>query len=391
MTLASEIFCFLDFLKDPFRPGEYIVVLKDQTSGRKFRQHIWDFAVKFGHVEGIRSLLSVNPESGRSLNKDGYTPFHVACWSGNLEIVKEFVKADRKFCLVKDKHGRTPLHTAAMRGRLDIMRELLDACPQSVKEVTPASETPLHVAISHDQVKAVRLLVEFLREKKINHDVINRKDCIGNTVLHVATSRKQLQSLKYLLVNGSDNSLVEVNAVNEGGFTALDILDVLPEHGKIDMEIEKILRRAGGLRARDLRPPALFLGSRNEYLSCAALILTLVMAGPGLAYLSSIMMEEKCRIILPIMLVSFVSILLSVMLMETIKKSPTFEVPMRPWILISAFSILGAYLCLKMVYVTPAEVTLPSLDSLWILLATASIHLALSREVLKVFIHGYRS
>ncbi|XWS47702.1 hypothetical protein CRYUN_Cryun13aG0006800 [Craigia yunnanensis] len=397
MTIDSEIFCFLHFLKNPFKPDERIVVLKEPPSGRKLRQHIWDTAVEGSYVEEVRGLLGINPELARSLNKDGYTHLHVACLSGNLEIVKEFIKADPELCLVKDKHGRTPLHTAAMRGRLDIMKELLDACPQSVTEVTASSETPLHVAISHDQVKAMRLLVEFLGEKKNNHDVINRKDCIGNTVLHLATSRKQLQSLKYLLVNVSHNSLLEVNAVNEGGFTAFDILDVLPQHGKKDIEIQKNLRRAGGLRSRDLAhtfqtcfnvvvidnkpvaaaPPTLSISSRNEYLSCAALILTLVMAGPGLAYLLSIVMEKKCRIILPLMLVPFVSFLLSVMVMETIKKSPTCGVPQRPWLLTSAFSMRGAYLCLKMAYLTPTGVTLPSLDNLWVLLATVSIHLAL--------------
>ena len=62
----------------------------------------------------------------------------------------------------------------------------------------------------------------------------------------------KLQNLILLEESPTDSAMVEVNAKNNDGFTALEISDVLPEEENIDMKIEKILRRAGALRGRDI-------------------------------------------------------------------------------------------------------------------------------------------
>ncbi|XP_059627813.1 ankyrin repeat-containing protein BDA1-like [Cornus florida] len=154
----------------------------------------------------------------------------------------------------RDKYGGTPLHIAAREGRVDTLKELLRGCPESVKEVNATGKTCLHTAVIYNKGKVVHYLVKWLGKRSIDYvKLVNVRDQAGNTVLHLATSRKQLQTLKVLLTSDPNiSNLVEVNALNSRGFTALDILDVLPYGGKIDMEIDKILRRAGALNARDL-------------------------------------------------------------------------------------------------------------------------------------------
>lgn len=61
-----------------------------------------------------------------------------------------------------------------------------------------------------------------------------------------------MQTLKaFLTWDHNVSRWVQVNAKNSGGFTALDILYVLPHTGKIDLEIEKILQKYGALRTKN--------------------------------------------------------------------------------------------------------------------------------------------
>ncbi|CAK9188039.1 unnamed protein product [Ilex paraguariensis] len=159
------------------------------------------------------------------------------------------VETDENAFLGMHKHGGgTSLHAAAGKGEVDIMKKTLDASPESVKSVTKTGENCLHSAVLNNQVVAVRFLVDWLARNRDYAHLINDRDYKGNTPFHLAVSRKQIQTLEALLTC----NVVDVNATNCGGFTALDILSVLPYTGKIDVKIDKILCQAGALRARDL-------------------------------------------------------------------------------------------------------------------------------------------
>ena len=45
-------------------------------------------------------------------NKDGWTPFHIACREGHSEIITFFLSVDDKVWNTRSKNGRTPLHTS---------------------------------------------------------------------------------------------------------------------------------------------------------------------------------------------------------------------------------------------------------------------------------------
>lgn len=77
-----------------------------------------------------------------------------------------------------------------MKGRVDIVKELVCACPQSVKEVTICGETVLHVAVKSNQAEAVKVLLEEIKKLDMM-EIVNWKDKDGNTIMHLATLRKQ--------------------------------------------------------------------------------------------------------------------------------------------------------------------------------------------------------
>ena len=50
-------------------------------------------------------------------NKDGWTAFHIACRTGNPEIVKYFLQIDGNAWNSKSNIGRTPFHTACKKSQ----------------------------------------------------------------------------------------------------------------------------------------------------------------------------------------------------------------------------------------------------------------------------------
>ncbi|KAJ8772337.1 hypothetical protein K2173_027514 [Erythroxylum novogranatense] len=156
------------------------------------------------------------------------------------------------------------LVAVAEEGRFGDMRELLKELPVSAMEKTPRGNTALHLA-------AMNCILETIRA------IINSQEVGGNTTLHLASSRKQLQILR-LLEEESPNydGLGEVNAKNHGGFTALDISDLLPEDGYTN----RSLNRAGGLRGRDKAEqkhqplPLQAIRMRSLKSSCDAVLVT---------------------------------------------------------------------------------------------------------------------
>ncbi|KAK9144726.1 hypothetical protein Sjap_004629 [Stephania japonica] len=146
-------------------------------------------AVLAGKAEFAKEILRQRPRYALELNKDGFSPIHIASINGDIELVRELLKVDSSLCSLKDRDGRTPIHLASMKGRLDVMGELLSACLESAREVTVQGETILHLVVKSNQFEAFKVLVE----RAPFHDILNAKDQDGNTILHLAVCRKQIQ------------------------------------------------------------------------------------------------------------------------------------------------------------------------------------------------------
>ncbi|XP_048326755.1 ankyrin repeat-containing protein BDA1-like [Ziziphus jujuba] len=186
-----------------------------------------------GHVNFVKEMISLKPSFAKEVNQHRFSPLHFASAIRNLKVVKELLKRDRKLCQLEGRNRWTPLHYAASRGRVEIIREMVVACPESTKVVNVQKETALRLAIKNSQFDAVGdsiEIVEFLVGTKTN---------ASNWFL--------------------------VNAVNQSGLTALDVLLSFPS----EAGIEKSRRSFGTQECRDSTSNA-----RNALLAVAILVTT---------------------------------------------------------------------------------------------------------------------
>ena len=73
--------------------------------------------------------MRADPQVRDVAKEDGYTPLHLACLNGSVQVVKVLLGAGAKVD-VREKSGQTPLHLAAGQGFFKVGIQQL-ACPRT--------------------------------------------------------------------------------------------------------------------------------------------------------------------------------------------------------------------------------------------------------------------
>ncbi|XP_073150377.1 ankyrin repeat-containing protein BDA1-like [Henckelia pumila] len=201
-------------------------------------------ASTLGHLSFVKELLIRKPELASELDSSGCSPLHLAAAKGNVGIVEELLRADAEVCLVRNSDGRNPLHTAAIKGRAAAVAAMVRVKPECARLLTGRGETCLHLCVRWNRLEELKFLAEFMCR---NGEFLNWKDFEGNSALHIAVSKKNIEIINHLLTwNG-----LEVNALNKNGLTPMDVLRQSPRDLR-DMDIEHALIKAGALSFKDL-------------------------------------------------------------------------------------------------------------------------------------------
>ncbi|KAF2307431.1 hypothetical protein GH714_028522 [Hevea brasiliensis] len=209
----------------------------------------------FEQVHFAREFLNRRPQFLQNENPDGCTALHLASSSGHFNMVEFLLSRghDKVLCMKKDHDGRNPLHHAVIKGSVEVVRKLLEACPESALEVTGQRETVFHLAVKNRVSVSDELFSELLGGPYTEY-LLNLADKKGNTVLHLASVRKQTRIISLLT---EWRPSLEVNAVNSVGLTPLDLLVVDPIN-VTDMKREGIIKSKDGIRE--------FLSRRPQFL-----------------------------------------------------------------------------------------------------------------------------
>ncbi|XXG56394.1 hypothetical protein AAC387_Pa03g3810 [Persea americana] len=153
-----------------------------------------------GYTDIVRKILIENPRLASRKDDNGCSALHLASRKGNVEVIKGFLGKDPNLSFLRDSDGRTPLHSAVISEHLPAVQEFL-------------SERP--ATISFNRLRVI--------------DLINIADQYGDTALHLAAKLPCLEIIELLLSKRG----MKVNAANNEGMTALDLLQQIHEYANV--------------------------------------------------------------------------------------------------------------------------------------------------------------
>ncbi|CAB0038758.1 unnamed protein product [Trichogramma brassicae] len=144
----------------------------------------------------------------------GLTHFHVACYFGKHEVVKNFLELGQDPNILLPETGDSPLHLAQEFGSQDEI-ELLLRYGADPNWANKSGLTPLHL-INEDLTAEVFFKINDDRCQPLQVDA---RDEDGNRPLHFAVGRRNDKFIELLLRNGANPNLA-----NKDGMTPLHVL-----------------------------------------------------------------------------------------------------------------------------------------------------------------------
>ncbi|XVF27016.1 hypothetical protein REPUB_Repub14bG0070100 [Reevesia pubescens] len=233
-------------------------LILDRASVTCFNETPLHIATMRGHLHFAASLLHRRPKLSNEFDALHRLPIHQSAVQGHAKLVELLLDINPKSLSVRDQDGKTTLHLAAMKGRVDAIKVLvIRGCdPESIEQRLYRGETTFHLCVRYNQLEAIKLLVE---TSNVNEEFVNVRDDDGNTILHLATSLKQTETVRYLV--SVPIIKAEINPLNGMGFTALDLLERCPKDFK-SLEIGDILMKV--VIDRDRVEEPIVGGSNNK-------------------------------------------------------------------------------------------------------------------------------
>ena len=140
----------------------------------------------------------------------GWNALHLACYIGNLEMVKWLIDFCALSPAIKDKDGSSPILLAKTRGYTEIVEFLVEYDGSLISSLNEWNGLyPLHQAARCDKLECAQVLLkhgadvlQLAEEGKVS------KGYKGTTPLHLAIESESLQCIDELL-----NYEVDVNSV----------------------------------------------------------------------------------------------------------------------------------------------------------------------------------
>ncbi|KAI3963016.1 hypothetical protein MKW98_028956 [Papaver atlanticum] len=173
-----------------------------------------------GHVKFSLELMRRNNLLTRLEDSHGFTPLHLASARTSSLIVEKLLDGNNQdICIFQDQDGRTPVHLAAIEGRVKTIKLLLEKNPEAIHTRNGQHETILHLCVQHNCLKALKLLMNHLSSACADPISGNSTYAHGNTILHLAAERKQME---YLME--SKDFKIHTNALNNDSLKARDML-----------------------------------------------------------------------------------------------------------------------------------------------------------------------
>ncbi|KAL4295141.1 uncharacterized protein DS421_18g634760 [Arachis hypogaea] len=83
--------------------------------------------------------MRLKPSFSWKLNEQGFSPIHLALQNNQHNLVRRLVEINKDLVRVKGREGVTPLHFLCQSGdddgNITLLIDLLEACPDSIEDV----------------------------------------------------------------------------------------------------------------------------------------------------------------------------------------------------------------------------------------------------------------
>lgn len=152
-------------------------------------------AASLGELDATRKLIENQPELINSFSPDGFTPLGLACFFGQLEVVKFLLENGANPNLTSNNSFQVaPIHSACAISHFEIAAILI-AHGADVNAKQAQGYTPLHSAAHNGKTELVKLLVD-------NNANTNAKTDSGQTPLEMALEKNFVETAVVLMKSG---------------------------------------------------------------------------------------------------------------------------------------------------------------------------------------------
>ena len=177
----------------------------------------------FLNLEMLKEIAIKNQILFHIRDTKGKTPLYFAASKGFLEGVTFLLKYSKQSTLERSVKGNFPIHAACKNGHVDIVNKLLEPqyWPNPTELLNNEGQNILHIAARSGKNVVVKNL---LRNPKLEMRVINAKDNLGNTPLHLASMNLHPDVVCSLTWEDKEGKRVDLELRNNDGLTAIDVL-----------------------------------------------------------------------------------------------------------------------------------------------------------------------
>ncbi|XP_019861831.1 PREDICTED: serine/threonine-protein phosphatase 6 regulatory ankyrin repeat subunit A-like, partial [Amphimedon queenslandica] len=189
-----------------------------------------------GHTHFIKHITSQYPQYIsllHSTNNEGNIPLHLACESGNIQLVTFLINDMKCDVNAKDTHDQTCVMYACFSGNLDLVQLLIQQYKLEPININNTGFSVLHAAA---QTGHTHILEWYSQEYSV--DITNYTDNNKYTLAHYAAYKGKLHCLQELInkyqcdvnaTNTDDGSIVLHKACERGHVPVVLYLTSLPQ------------------------------------------------------------------------------------------------------------------------------------------------------------------
>uniref|UniRef100_A0A1X7TR60 Uncharacterized protein n=1 Tax=Amphimedon queenslandica TaxID=400682 RepID=A0A1X7TR60_AMPQE len=177
--------------------------------------NVFHFSSLKGHTHFIKHITSQYPQYIsllHSTDNEGWVPLHLACESGNIQLVTFLINDMKCDVNAKDTHNQTCVTFACFSGNLDVVQLLTQQCKLEPINIDKYSTTALHAAA---ETGHTHILEWYSQEYSV--DITNHTSNNKYTLAHSAAYNGNLHCLQELI----NKYQCDVNATTTTGSTVL--------------------------------------------------------------------------------------------------------------------------------------------------------------------------